>query len=237
MRLHGKIIASTAFTSSEKERLFSLMTAHYENVRQEKFLRDLAEKESVLVLYDDKQQIQGFTTFMVIKSAFRGEPVAALYSGDTIVARQFWGQLELFRVFGGLFSHLLHERREPLYWLLLSKGIKTYLLLPLFFYSFFPQYACATPAYEQGLIDQFASEKFGLSYLQDQGIVRIVPRADRLKGELVEIPENKRLRLHVRFFLERNPGYVDGDELVCLTRITMPNFTRTALRFVKRKSL
>lgn len=235
MRLHGNILASTAFSPGQKERLFSLMTAHYENIRKEKFLRDLSEKERVLVLYDDEQQIQGFTTFMIIKSTFRGKSVAALYSGDTIVARQFWGQLELFRVFGGLFSQLLHEQQEPLYWFLLSKGIKTYLLLPLFFHSFFPQYASPTPVYEQDLLDQLASQKFGTCYVQNRGIVRFSPRADRLKDELAEIPENNRLKPHVRFFLERNPGYVNGDELVCLARIAMPNFTRPALRFVNPK--
>ena len=232
MRLKGKIQTVRSLTKTDKDRMFSLMTLHYDNVNYEKFLSDLVEKESVLVLYDQTGSIQGFTTFMIIESVFQHQKIFALYSGDTIVDRHFWGQLELFRVFGGLFKKLLLEQREPLYWFLLTKGTKTYSMLPLFFKEFYPSYASPTPPYEQGLKDHLASEKFGTYYLKDEGIVRVCPQADRLKESLAQLPENKRLKQHVIFFTEQNPGYLDGDELVCLARISQPNFTRTALRFV-----
>ena len=37
---------------------------------------------------------------------------------------------------------------------------------------------------------------------------------------------------HVAFFLKRNPGHGDGDELVCLTELSDDNLTRAGRRMV-----
>lgn len=213
--------------------MFSLMTWHYKNVNYEKFLSDLAEKDGVLVLYDETEAIQGFTTFMLIELPFRNTPVYALYSGDTIVDRRFWGQMELFRVFGGLFQKLLLEQKEPLYWFLLTKGIKTYLMLPLFFKRFYPNWRTEMPLHARELMGSLARRKFGNLYLKEQGIVRVIPRADSLQEQFAYIPEGKRKNPHVQFFTEHNPGYPEGDELVCIARISASNFTSRAQRFVR----
>ena len=60
---------------------------------------------------------------------------------------------------------------------------------------------------------------------------------DRLTAELAAIPDSKREQPHVRFFLDRNPGYVNGDELVCLAEISEANLTSAALRFVKEQRI
>lgn len=233
MRLTGEIRTVAALTPLLQERMFTLMAAYYDNLNHAKFLRDLAEKEAVLLLFDAAGEIQGFTTYVVLPTQFQEQTVQALYSGDTIVAHEYWGQLELFRVFGGLFTSLLREHRKPLYWFLLTKGIRTYGLLPLLFTTFYPNYAAPTPAYEQELLDMLATQKFGDCYRPERGIVQFSPQADYLKQELSAIPAHKRQNPHVRFFLERNPGYIQGDELACLTRISLPNFTRAAQRFLK----
>ncbi len=232
MRLHGTIQRLSTLSEIDRKQMFALMTAHYENVQYTKFVQDLAEKDAVLLLRDIHEQIQGFTSFMIIETSFRGRTVSALYSGDTIVHQKYWGQLELFRVFANLFTQLILEKREPLYWFLLTKGIKTYSLLPLFFKEFYPNHTSTMPVYEQDLREHLAQKKFGEFYVKEQGIVRIFPSADRLAQELVHIPENKRKRPHVKFFTKNNPGYHRGDELVCLARISESNFTRKALRFV-----
>jgi len=104
--------------------------------------------------------------------------------------------------------------------------------LPLFFRNFYPNHAGPTPEYEQELLDHLAISRFNSSYLKECGIVRLVPQADCLKPSLSKIPEHQRCKPFVQFFLERNPGYVNGDELVCLARIAASNFTRMAQRFV-----
>lgn len=235
MRLTGAIHPVASLTSAIQARMFALMAAHYDNLDQDKFLHDLSEKEAVLLLSDAAGQLQGFTTFVIIETQFHGQTIFVLYSGDTIVAREWWGQLELFRVFGGLFATLLREQREPLYWLLLTKGIRTYGLLPLLFTTFYPNYAGPTPMYEQELLDTLATQKFGACYHKEHGIVRFTPKADYLSRELAEVPAHKRQNPHIRFFLDHNPGYIEGDELVCLTRIAWRNFSRAARRFLKTR--
>ena len=38
---------------------------------------------------------------------------------------------------------------------------------------------------------------------------------------------------HIAFFLDRNPGFVRGDELVCLTRIDDRNLTPAGRRMAR----
>ena len=71
MRLHGEIRSVDSLSSVDQKRMFVLMTAHYENVHQEKFCADLAEKQGVLLLYDTLGDIHGFTTFQVIETSFQ----------------------------------------------------------------------------------------------------------------------------------------------------------------------
>jgi hypothetical protein len=59
-------------------------------------------------------------------------------------------------------------------------------------------------------------------------------RPQVLAGDLVDVPAGRAADPHVRFFLERNPGFVRGDELVCLTRIADDNLTRAGLRMAGR---
>ena len=235
MKLTGTIRDVSTLSAREQMTMFSLMRSHYTNVKREKFLTDLAEKDGVLLLSSGTGVIQGFTTFMLMEFAFRNQPVYTLYSGDTIVDRSCWGQMELFRCFGALFRKFIQDQKEPLYWFLLTKGIKTYLLLPLFFKRFYPNCRTETPLETRELMESLAYRKFGEFYHKEQGIVRVVPRADSLQEQFASIPEHKRKNPHVRHFTAHNPGYTEGDELVCLARISASNFTPKAQRFVKLK--
>ena len=50
---------------------------------------------------------------------------------------------------------------SELYWLLTSKGYKTYRFLPVFFHQFYPCCAAETPALEKELLEGVASQRFG----------------------------------------------------------------------------
>ena len=132
-----------------------------------------------------------------------------------------------------MFQHYLQEQKEPLYWFLLTKGIKTYLMLPLFFKHFYPNCYTEMPQFTRALMEKFAEYKFGRCYLKAEGVVRMAPKADCLQQQFAAIPERKRKNVHVRFFTRHNPGYIEGDELVCLARISPSNFTPIAQRFVR----
>ena len=138
MKLQYEIRTVTALSEQDRVRMFRLMCTYYENVKRAKFEADLAEKDGVLLLFDGEGVISGFSTFLLIESRFGGRNAFALYSGDTIVDKTFWGQMSLFQGFASVMIHFLEQGKTPLYWFLLTKGIRTYLLLPLYFRRFYP---------------------------------------------------------------------------------------------------
>ena len=66
------------------------------------------------------------------------------------------------------------------------------------------------------------------------GIVSYEGRTDYLCEELARIIELRRNNRHVRFFLEKNPGYRRGDELSCLTDLAVSNIKPMALKMISR---
>ena len=158
----------------------------------------------------------------------------AIFSGDTIIDRAFWGEQELVRAWCRFAGRILAaEPDTPLYWFLISKGYRTYLFLPLFYREFYPRRGTVAAHFEKGLIDLLASERFGSDYDPRAGLIRFPESHGQLSSDLAEIPPGRREHPDVQFFLSRNPQYARGQELVCLARIhpdNMKSFAATAVR-------
>jgi hypothetical protein len=122
---------------------------------------------------------------------------------------------------------------QPVYWLLISSGYKTYRFLTVFFKEFYPRYDQPTPLDIQALIDHLACERFGADYHPDPGIVRFQNGATPLRSGLAEVTEERLHDPHVAFYIERNSGHANGDELVCLTRVHPDNFTPAGRRMAR----
>jgi hypothetical protein len=105
-----------------------------------------------------------------------------------------------------------------------------YRYLPAFCRSYFPNWKELTPTREEAIMCQLARIRFGGSYDADAGVLRFAPSRGQLKGQWAGVrPEDLR-RPEVRFFLERNPGYTQGHELVCLTELRPDNLRPLARR-------
>jgi hypothetical protein len=63
-------------------------------------------------------------------------------------------------------------------------------------------------------------------------VLRFERSLGQLKPELCDVPEGRREDPRVRFFLNSNPGYARGEELVCLARIAPENMRSVAGRAV-----
>lgn len=163
--------------------------------------------------------------------------VRLVFSGDTIVDREHWGGTAMAIAWGRLVFHLIERYSDrPLYWYLISKGFRTYRFLPVYFREFFPRHDAAAPREIGAIIDAVARRKFGTRYDAARGIVRAAPDADRLRAEMGELSESRLSDPHLRFFVERNPGHVDGDELCCLAPLTRENFSPTAERLIRSEA-
>jgi hypothetical protein len=78
-------------------------------------------------------------------------------------------------------------------------------------------------------MEHLARERFGSCYDAGRGIVTF-PFPQRLHGALRDVSAGRRSDPHVAFFLDRNPGWAGGDELVCLTEIEAGNLTTAGRR-------
>ena len=226
------LLARAEVSKGLKREMFELLRRHFDGVEEGQFTRDLEGKNWVLLLLRE-DRVVGFSTFAAYESCFRGETITVLYSGDTIVAQEAWNSSALAR---GWISAVRKIRdQKPLQrclWLLLTSGFRTYRFLPVFWRSFYP--SIDKPVNPPALLKHLAQERFGAEYLRREGIVRFV-RPQRLSGNLKEIPEGRQRDPHVDFFLKTNPGWIEGDELVCLTEISDENLTPAGRRMVRER--
>lgn len=236
VRLIGSVSTPKELTEAHRDRMYALMAAHFDNVDRETFEQDLFEKRWVVLLRDRVLgEIQGFSTLMLLDAVVAGEPIKAVFSGDTIVHRDYWGETELASVWGTfIFSLIQSYRGSKFYWFLISKGYRTYKFLPVYFKDFYPRYDAPTPAFEAELMETLADLKFPGHYDPERGILRFDGAKDRLHHDLAEVSELRLNHPHTRFFHDRNPGYVHGDELVCLAELTEENLQPVALRILAR---
>jgi hypothetical protein len=210
------------------------MDRHYANVDPQLFRHDLAEKNWVILLSDPTTgRPCGFSTQVLLDGVAGGRPIKALFSGDTIINREHWGDQALTHVWGRLALSLMDAHPDTeLYWFLITQGYKTYRFLPVFFHEFYPRYDAATPEWARAVLHALAVSRYRGAYDKERGVVRATARQYCLREGLAEVTPERLHDPHVRFFHSQNPGHVSGDELCCLAPLTRENFTRAACRVI-----
>jgi hypothetical protein len=229
--VHFQLVPRTELTAPQKQEMFRLLGQHFEGISPQQFARDLAEKNLALLLYRGDLLV-GFTTQLAYTTIFDGQPVNVIYSGDTIVSPEAWGTMTLPRAWvAGVTALRATLPPGRCFWLLLTSGFRTYRFLPVFWREFFPRFDRATPLEIDRLLVQLATERFGAEFDAQAGVVRFA-HPQRLRPGLQEIPPGRESDPHTTFFLGRNPGHVNGDELVCLTEVCPENLTRAGRRMM-----
>ncbi len=226
----SEVVPVATLGDTEREQMFLLLTDYFEGVTRERFEADLAEKESVILLRDDAATIKGFTTIMRMRTVVEDEPVAAFFSGDTIVARDCWGESELPRLWSRhVFAVRARMTERRVYWFLISSGYKTYRFLSVFFREFYPTYRGPAPKFEQRALDALARQKFAGEYAQ--GVVRFAASTP-LRAGVAAVTAERLRDPHVAFYIRANPGHARGDELACLCPLEHSNLTTAGQRMV-----
>ncbi len=247
MRLRGSLESIKKLTESNIQQMFSLMHNHYKGVNEPVFRHDLNRKSGIILIRDEEDKIRGFSTFRLDYEEFLDALV--LFSGDTIIHSDAWGSNLLFSNFGKILAQMMaiqegnnipdeitifgrSEKKtiSRLYWFLISKGYRTYLMLPLFFQSYYPGINGRVDGNLSLKLEKLAEKRFPEEWNPERGILEI--HHDRLTENLAEIPQKRRENRHVAFFLEQNPQYTLGEELACLTEISMKNIRPGARRFI-----
>jgi len=224
MALLTKIVDVGDLTLLQEQEMFSLMHKYYTNTDRNAFDKDLSGKDWVLMLIDESNgRIAGFSTKLLFPFSYKNKKVLVLFSGDTIVQREYWGSLSLCLVFSELITKLFKKyQNEEIYWMLISKGLRTYKYLPTFFIDYYPAHDKVTPNSIQELMNLLGDKIFSASFDRSKGIIKAKPDAQYLKKDY-----HPKIRLTKKvdvFFHDANPGYLKGDELLCLTRLSYDNF-------------
>jgi hypothetical protein len=207
-----------------------LLSIYFEGVGTEQFEADLEDKNWVVRIEDEAGTLRAFSTLRYYRIRHDGRPVSVVYSGDTIADRSAWRSTALLRCWIDSVNELHRAARpDPLYWLLIVSGFRTYRMLPALWRAAYPSAGEPTPPAVQALMDHLAFERFGDRYDPATGIVRL-SRPQVLRPEFRTIPASRRGDPHVSFFARRNPGHVHGDELVCLTELSTANLTPVGAR-------
>ncbi len=237
MSLQPWILPVSRLTAEDRAQMFALMDAHFEGLAPAAFHRDLDGKQWTILLRTQDGALAGFSTAQLLCLDIDGVDHQFLFSGDTIVDPDHWNQPALAGTFGHLLLKLMDARGPaPFHWFLITKGYRTYRFLPLNFNEFHPRHDRTMDAGTRRLLDAVCRAKFGEAYDPAAGIIRAVPGKERLRPALCRIPEGRAGDAHVRYFLERNPLFANGDELACLTSLSRENITPLAWRQIERVS-
>lgn len=213
------------------EHMFDLYDQYYDSVSEQQFKIDLFGKQYIITLKDSDGHLRGFSTAAISEHQFNGKLIRTFFSGDTVIDQRFWGQQALPRAWFRLTGAVKAEIPDvPLYWFLLVKGHRTYRYLRAFFKEFYPAYDQPTPTETKALMAMLAVDRFGALFFPDDGVVRFPRSHGHLKSELATIPAKDAHRPDVQFFLGSNPGYVRGEELVCIAELTAANLRPVARR-------
>ncbi len=192
MALTASLRGVNELAPADMDGMYALMTSHYQHVHRDVFEHDLAGKDAVILLHEvETSQLRGFST----QVCFDHEDLRILFSGDTIIHPDHWGGMQLPVMFGRMMQAL--KREEPhrrLFWMLISKGFRTYRFLPVFFHQFYPHVDRPTPAWEQSLMDSLGQLRFANGY---------DPAEVFYLGESVLLSEYCGRGIGVRFFEQR----------------------------------
>jgi hypothetical protein len=227
----------TAFVRPRREvsegdvaEMYRLYAEYYAATSQDLFQSDLANKDYVIELRDGLS-LKGFSTLAVMDYDVTGDRHRALFSGDTIIDRRYWGEQALAQAFCRHAGAVKAQRPDlPLSWFLISKGYRTYRYLSVFAHDYFPNPAKPTPPRIQEHIDLLARGRFGNAYCAEDGLVRFPASRGHLKPRWATVGEGALKRAEVRYFLERNPRFHAGEELCCITSLETGNLRSFARR-------
>jgi len=227
--LFGEILEIKELCNEDIAVMYKLMDEFYDNMTLEYFIKDLKEKDYCIILRDNLKIIQGFSTQKIIEVDVDDKKVHGVFSGDTIIHSDYWGSFELHKAFAKFFFDY-GEKYDEFYWFLISKGYKTYKMLPAFFKKSYPSYKEQAPKYIQDIMNAFGNASYPEEFDEESGVIKYKHVKDKLKEGVADIDDKKLRDKHIKYFVEINPTYIDGNDLVCLAKMEKDNLRPTAKR-------
>lgn len=216
--------------------MYGIFCQYYGNTDLDTFLRDMSGKTGVfLIRRRSDRAIVGFSTVALLDLNLQGKRVKGVFSGDTIIERDYWGSRALVTSFFlYLVRTVLRHPLTPVFWLLISKGYKTYLLLANNFFRFHPHPQQRYQEYEP-LVEEYSEVLFPGYFCRSRKVLDFGDSYQYLNDDVAAITDDLRARYpNIAFFEARNPGWESGHELPCVGRAGPSDVFRYAFRLIAK---
>lgn len=230
---YGKYMAKDKVKKHQLHEMFEIYKEYYENTKFSVFEEDFKKKSGAILIFHPKtNKVVGFSTVAIQHFVLDGKKYTTLFSGDTVIEKEFWGT----RALQATMLKLLIKLRftyplDELYWLLISKGYKTYLLLANNYYVYYP-HVKGKHQYLSKVVEHYCQTFFAKYYDKESGLLNFGSDYQPLKGEVAPITnEMRENNPKIRFFEEKNPTWAQGTELPCIGEIAWKDLARYPLRF------
>jgi hypothetical protein len=210
-------------TNEDIEAMHGVFVKYYHNADHETFVKDLRKKiGAILIKKIDDGAIVGFSTIGIIEKEIEQKKCLGIFSGDTVIEKAYWGLPNLQTAF--LRFMVTMRIKNPLtniYWFLISKGYKTYLLMANNWTDYYPRYDQKEDEERKRIVREFSNHFFAGHYDEETGLLNFGEGYQRLKEDVAEITkELKEKYPKIAFFEEVNPTWRKGTELPCIGDIS-----------------
>ena len=217
--------------------MYEIFCKYYGNTRLDTFLEDMSKKTGVILIRRrSDRSIVGFSTVAVMDLHLQGRKVKGVFSGDTIIEREYWGSRALVSCFFMVLVRvILSNPLTPVFWLLISKGFKTYLLLANNFFRVHPHPEGRYREYEP-LVAEYADALFPGYFDAERKVLDFGDGYQFLRDDVADITEELRQRYpKIAFFEQCNPDWDKGNELPCVGRAGFSDAVRYVFRLMRKK--
>ncbi len=232
--LRIQIVRTATLSSADWDELWQLTDLFYETDRGHTHDSISRHQWIALVRAGGGGEILGTASISVHHVPFEGRTVSAIWTSHVLLRPEVRGRNLIQKM--GLRMFLAERLRHPLrpiYWFFDTFSYKSYLLLPRNFREYWPRPDRPTPARDLALMDRLATRIYGADWRPSQGIVGR-SGLKRLRATTAPLDAGRANSPDLEFFARANPGHAEGDMLVCLCPLTLPNWLRAARRAVAR---
>jgi hypothetical protein len=214
--------------------MHKVFVQYYHNANLHNFVTDMGKKTGVIILQEkNTKKIIGFSTWTELDITTDGKKSIGIFSGDTVVEKEYWGNKELQKTFvKQLLKTKIKNPQTSVFWLLISKGYKTYLLLTNNFPKHYPSHKSNNIKLES-IVDDYCEQLYPDAYNKDNRLLNFGDNYQYLKDDVAEItPHMTDENLEIRHFTKLNPSWQQGTELPCVGEVSIYMMWRFMLKNV-----
>lgn len=235
-KTYCRYVRREKISEADLEHMYGIFCQYYGNTDMATFVRDFNKKTGAfLVRRKEDNRMVGFSTLALMDLTMNGRKAKGVFSGDTIIEREYWGGRALqIAFFFFMFRTIMRYPFTPLFWLLISKGYKTYLLMANNFMRYYPNPEGKHPQYQE-LVQEYSERLFPGCYDAERELLDFGESYQHLHDDVAGITTEMCERYpFIAYFEQANPTWRRGTELPCIGRVGFYEVPLYIIRFAAK---